>query len=422
MISEQLEELRVLFWSRTARQTVLLFSGQLLNVAIGIAVAALNTRWLSVDEFGAFNVISAAVLFVAWFFDFGIYHAGSRLVATAKDASEERKVAGGLTVLSAVLGVSLTVTIALLSFIVDGILKSRIGGMLLVLSPLAAIFPMQLMVTMVLRGNNSIERLALYAFLPRAAYLVLIVVAWNLFGYSVGMAFGLNLASILLVTICFVVLLKCDFYEIRATLALIRRETKEYGLKIYYGTLVDNLTNGTDKLLISSLVGTIPVGLYSAAVMLTNPISLFSRSLATSVFKGFTAVDRIPLRDIVLNLGWLIGASSVLLLGSSLFIRLVFTERYIGIGSLLPILALAAIFSGTNQLYHVFFMAHRRGAVVRNISIVSSLVFVIGNVLFISSFGLQGAAWAAVLAYGVNLLMNLYYYYRGRGLAVTETA
>ncbi|MGC9091656.1 MAG: oligosaccharide flippase family protein [Bacteroidota bacterium] len=410
MIGEQIEELRVMFWSRTARQALILFAGQILNVLLGVAVAALNTRWLSVRDFGTLNILSAVVLFIAWFFDFGVYHAGSRLVATVRSKVEERKLAGGLAFISLVLGIALTVLIAMVSLFIDGLLHMRIGGMLLLLSPLVAVFPFQLMVTMVLRGNNAIEKLSLYAFGPRLLYLILMIIAWSLIGYSVTMAFGLNLLSLLLVTIGFLIFLKCNFHELSSTLKLIWRETKEYGLKIYYGTLVDNLTNGTDKILISYFVGATPVGLYSAAVMLTTPIALFSKSLATSVFKGFTAVDRIPFRDAMLNFVWLIGASAALLLGSGLLIKLIFTEKYLSIRSFLPLLVLASMFNGANQLYHVFFMAHRRGEIVRNISIISSLINVFGNVVLISLFGAIGAAWSMMATYCVNFLLNLYYY------------
>jgi O-antigen/teichoic acid export membrane protein len=143
---------------------------------------------------------------------------------------------------------------------------------------------------------------------------------------------------------------------------------------------------------------------------LTTPIALFSKSLATSVFKGFTAVDRIPFRDAMLNFVWLIGASAALLLGSGILIKLIFTEKYLSIRSFLPLLVLASMFNGANQLYHVFFMAHRRGEIVRNISIISSLINVFGNVVLISLFGVIGAAWSMMATYCVNFLLNLYYY------------
>jgi O-antigen/teichoic acid export membrane protein len=140
------------------------------------------------------------------------------------------------------------------------------------------------------------------------------------------------------------------------------------------------------------------------------PISLMSRSLATSVFKDFTTYERIPLKLNFVNFLWLVGAGMVLVLLSDFLIVKIFTGKYLDALTVVPLLTLATIFTGLNQLYHGFLMAHRQGQYVRNMSIASSSVNVIGNVVLIQEFGLKGAALSAVLTYVLNYVMNLYYY------------
>ena len=98
-----------------------------------------------------------------------------------------------------------------------------------------------------------------------------------------------------------------------------------------------------------------------------------------------------------------------MLLGDVL-IEGIFTSKYLDAMAVVPLLTVSAIFAGMNQLYHSFLMAHRQGQYVRNMSIASSSVNVIGNLVLIQQFGLKGAAFYAVLTYVLNYVMNLYYY------------
>jgi Na+-driven multidrug efflux pump len=87
-----------------------------------------------------------------------------------------------------------------------------------------------------------------------------------------------------------------------------------------------------------------------------------------------------------------------------------------------PYLTIAAVFTGLNQLYHSFLMAHRQGQFVRNMSIASSSLNVIGNVVLIYRFGVIGAALSAILTYALNYVMNLYYYQKTVNALMTVQA
>jgi Na+-driven multidrug efflux pump len=67
-------------------------------------------------------------------------------------------------------------------------------------------------------------------------------------------------------------------------------------------------------------------------------------------------------------------------------------------------------------------MAHRQGQYVRNMSIASSSLNVIGNVILIYKFGVIGAAVSAILTYALNYVMNLYYYQKTVNALMTVQA
>ena len=395
---------------KAARQTAVLFSAQVINVLLGVAVTSQNARALSVEEYGVFSFVLVVIIFVAWFFDFGLFAAGSRIVALAKEKYEERKIIGTLIVLCFVLGIGLSLFLLILSFFIDSLFHSNIAGLLLALSPLVAVFPFQTMFVAVLRGSNDISKLASYTILPRLLYLGAIFVAMKVSGLTLSLTLLLNVTTLIAATVLIAIAARPIFRGWRDQVGKILSETKQYGLHIYSGTLVDNLTFGSDKLLITYFLGTVAVGFYSVAQTLTMPISLLSRSLATSVFKDFTVNDRIPLKLNFMNFLWLLGAGTGLVLLGDVLIEGIFTSKYLNAMAVVPLLTVSAIFTGLNQLYHSFLMAHRQGQYVRNMSIASSSVNVIGNVVLIQQFGLKGAAFSAVLTYVLNYVMNLYYY------------
>ena len=398
------------FVNKATRQTLVLFFAQIINALLGVAVTGVNARVLSVEEYGLFSFALVLILFVAWFFDFGLFSAGSRIVALARDKIEERKIIGTLLVLCFLLGLGFSLALLVLSFFVDSLFSSDIGTLLFALSPIVAVFPFQTMFVGVLRGSNEIGKLATYTVLPRLLYLGSLLAVSSLSSLTLSVTLVLNVTTLILATILLGIASRPILRGWRERLGLILTETKQYGLQIYSGTIVDNLTFGSDKILISYFLGTVAVGFFSVAQTLTMPISLMSRSLAMSVFKDFTNYDRIPLKFNLLNFLWLVGAGTVLILMGEFLLVSIFTSKYFSALAIVPLLTLAAVFTGLNQLYHSFLMAHRRGQYVRNMSIASSSVNVLGNLILIYKFGLMGAAISAVLTYVLNYVMNLYYY------------
>jgi stage V sporulation protein B len=407
---------------KVARQTVSLFLAQTVNVLLGVAVTALNARALSVEEYGAFSFALVVIIFVAWFFDFGLFAAGSRIVALAREKTEEKRIIGTLIVLSLVLGISFSAVLVLVSFFVDSLFRSNIGVVLLALSPLVAVFPFQAMFVSTLRGGNEIGKLATYTILPRLLYLGAILVALKMSALTLSMTLTLNIGTLAVATIIIAAVSRPIFRGWKENVRRILVETRQYGLHVYSGTIVDNLTFGSDKLLISYFLGTVAVGFYSVAQTLTMPISLMSRSLATSVFKDFTLYDRIPVKLNLANLLWLLMAGAAILFLGEFLIKKIFTDKYLSALEVVPYLTVSAVFTGLNQLYHSFLMAHRKGQYVRNMSIASSSLNVIGNVVLIYKFGVIGAALSAILTYVLNYAMNLYYYQKTVNALMTVQA
>jgi O-antigen/teichoic acid export membrane protein len=407
--------------SKTARQAVLLFGAQVLNVLLGILVNAANTRLLTVEEFGIFSFVTATILFISLFFDFGVFTSGSRLVALASRRQDERECIGALFVITLIIGTGLSLVIFVASFFIDALFPTKIGNLLLMLSPLVAVFPFQTLLVFIFRGNNQIGRLALYTFLPRVVYIAAILVVWHFFAFTLVVSLYLNVLTLVIATSIVMVVLKPSLRDLRTRIQLVLKETREYGSNVYIGALADVFTRGTDKLLISYFIGAIPVGYYSIASMLASPISMVSVSLAMSVFKDLTVKEKISNKMVAANFVVLFLSGAGLILLGKHIITYVFSEKYLAALPLIPVLTLSALFNGMSQLYNVFFAAHRLGSYLRNTSIVTSSCNVIGNIILIGKLGMLGAALSSVLTFFLTYIMNLYYYRKATTFSTVST-
>jgi len=405
--------LRSLFQNITARQSGVLFVAQLVNAILGLGITIANTRLLSVDDFGIFSFVTSTILFIGWFFDFGLFSAGSRLMAVIPESPErgdERKLAGAMVVLTGGVSIVFGLCIVLVSLFIDRFFTSHIGGYLLLLAPLIMVFPFQGMLTLLFRGSNEIGKLAIHTILPRLLYCCVVGMVVITGRFSLLLSLVLYFGALTLAMIAVAVATKPDFADVFVRVRHIMKETREYGIYIYSGTIVDNLTTGSDKLLISYVLGATSVGYYSVAQTIVLPISMFARAIGISIFKRFASLERIPRNIFIANSIWILGIAGIVVIGNQWIIRSVFSEKYNAVRDIIPILVFGMIFNGWNQIYHSYFSARRLGKYMRNISITTSTLNVAADIVLIPLIGLMGAALADMMTSVLDYGLNRYYY------------
>ncbi len=412
--------LRSLLQNRTARQSGVLFVAQVVNALLGLGITIANTRLLSVDDFGIFSFVTSTALFVGWFFDFGLFSAGSRLMAVMPESpgrANERKLAGAMVVLTSGISIVFGLCIVLVSLFVDNIFTSHIGGYLLILSPMMALFPFQGMLTLMFRGSNEIGKLAIHTILPRLLYFSVVGAVVLTGQLSILLSLVLYFGTLAVALLIVIAATRPEFTDVFGRIRHVAKETREYGIHIYSGTIVDNLTTGSDKLLISYILGATSVGYYSVAQTIVLPISMLARAIGTSMFKRFTSLEKIPRKIFVFNTLWILVLTGAVLIGNQWIIRFVFSEKYDTVRTIIPVLACGMVFNGWNQIYHSYFSARRLGKYMRNISISTSALNVVADVILIPLMGLMGAAIADLITCVMDYGLNRYYYrqYRRSG-------
>ena len=74
------------------------------------------------------------------------------------------------------------------------------------------------------------------------------------------------------------------------------------------------------------------------------------------------------------------------------------------------ILTLAYAVNALSVPYTMYFKAQKRGREIRNITLASQIVFLTANVGLIPLLGITGAAWSALLAFGLDFTLYLIAY------------
>ncbi len=396
--------------TKTAKQTGILYGSQILAMAFGFIVIPILTRILGPEKYGILVFILTVISFMALFFEFGFFSTGARLLAVSKDKRKDQDLIGALTIITIVISLSFFLVLYVFSFFIDSIFHTSTGNILRLISILAAILPFQYMFQQICQGANEIKKMAAANIIPKLWYLFGLLAVISFFKLDIFLVLVLDLTGIIF-TVCLVIYsLKPKFNNLRENFRLIWKETKEYGIHVYSGRIVDVSTYQLDKIFISYFVNTLWVGFYNLAVILTTPMVLLSQAFSMSLFKGFADRNRIPRKVIFFNFLWLITCVIGLISLSRFIIVILFSNEYLLAVPLILPLALAGFFQGMYQPYNMFLKAHRKGEWLKKMSFVMGGVNFLGNIILIPLWGAIGAAIASIMGTFIYFLLCIFYY------------
>jgi O-antigen/teichoic acid export membrane protein len=406
--------------SELGRKTTLYFSAILINTVLGIVVYVMLTRAMDVISFGTYSFVIALFLFSGMFFDFGIAPAGMRLMALLRENEDPSRRIGALLLLSLGIGLLFAIILAAASYAVDAVFQKNVGGILLVASPLALVFPLQEMILSISQGSSRMKLMSVFLVLPRVLLIAILAALILSSTVDTRTAVLATLAASGIAIIVTAGYLRPVFSHLGDEISLIYREVREFGREVYLGRVVDGMTTGLDKMLLSYFHGMAPVGFYSIAMTMSTPISMFSKSVSQSAYKRFVTDDGIARRLLLINVLWCTVGALLLFAACQVLIPMFFTDRYDESLVVLPWLLAGFALAGLNHPYHAFLAARRQGRAIRIMSVTTSGVNIVLNVALIPLLGMIGAALAFAATYGVNILMNLHFYRRFRLTAAAD--
>jgi O-antigen/teichoic acid export membrane protein len=354
-------------------------------------------------------------MYVALFFDFGIFSPAARLVAIT-DAPEKQEVAGAAVIAYLPIGVAFSAVVFGLSFGVDSIFNAAPGHALRVAALPAIALPF---IPILQALAQALHRL----HVASAGIVVsqLLIVAFFAFAVAIdtlSASTGLALRSVaqLLTMLAATLWLRPVFRRARFWISLMLGHARQWGVQAFLGRILSIGTYNMDVLMLGIWANSRSVGFYALAASLATASGLPVAAMGPALFAQMARAAVIARRWLVIAA--LVGSVSAILATvlAEPIIRIFFSARYTPAASLVLPLALAQFIRGITGIFNSFMNAHGRGRDLRNTGIILTVSNLILNFLLIPPFGASGAAWASLLALVVNLVGYVRYYLRSYSL------
>jgi len=381
------------------RKTFFLYSAMLFNVLLGYVITKLNTEYLTLTEFGMYNLFINTILFIGVFFSLGLFESTSRRIAVEPDKERSRELFGTSLVITLLLGFALNLLILALSFFFDTIFEVNIGFLLVMLWPLAFGILLQNMLHITLRGFNFTGLLSLLTMAPRFCYLLALIALIIGSIYTLYNALLSYLIAILFITLMISALVRPRFSQMGRGYRALLNEIKNFGFHLYFANIFSSISLHADKLILAYFLDARQLAYYSLAYTLTAPLQYFSHALTTSAYKNFAHYQRIPKRHLAINALVAFSGAVVLVFHSEFIIIHLFSREFAPSIPVFMILTIAFAVSALSVPYTMFFKAQGRGKDVRNITITVQIILLLMNIILVPRIGIVGAAIAALTSY-----------------------
>lgn len=408
---EYLRQHRNLLWQGST-----LFGAKMGVIGLGVLIKAIQTRALSPELYGYYAFFATLTAFTALFFRFGYFTSLKVLLANNKVKEKEQEFFGLGLIAGLLIGLAYAVFLFVISFGIDPLFGVELGGTLRSLAPLCLVFPMQHLLQDLTIGSNQVNKLAGYDVSAKALFLLPLASLFWWDAVTLTNVLWLNLSTAVLAMSVVFWLLKPRFTRLSRRFKELRFKQRNYGIHYYTGNLANQSTFKLDELLISYYINTTQLGFYSLANFICSPMVFLSQAFTNALFKEFAHRDHLPFKLLLFNALWLITALVGLVFLSDWLVRLFFGPEYQIVAHYVMFLAVAHLFQGLYQPF-AFLSAKSWGKAVRNVSILESVINVVGSIVLIIMFGIYGALITSIVAKLTHFL-GLWYYYRQYRLQV----
>ncbi len=392
--------------------TLFFYAAMVLNIFLGWIIARLNTDYLEVPVYGQLAFFTTIILFGRTLFDFGFFEASSRLMAIEKDKAVRSRLLGASFLWAIFFALLSVVILYLLGEFIDSIFEVKVGFLCQKFAYGLGLYVLLAYVSRIMRGLGHIKILALLSIAPRIIYSLLLILIIFVAEFTLTSTLEMMFWGILLTLLAAWIYLKPSLKYLAEQSKRIKTEVKAYGRHIYVSIIWGELLIHADKFLVSYFLDSQSLAFYALAFTLAIPLSLFSTSLATSLFNKFASVEFISPKIIRANFIFVISSVIIFLLIRKHLIYYLFSEQYEPAIELLLPLGIAFGLSGLSRPFTMFLMANRHGKIVRNISVLIPTIKIGLSILIIPIYGVYGVAWVTTIVYGLDLILFVFSYLR----------
>tara|TARA_B110000438_G_C15775142_1_gene633709 strand:- start:37 stop:1287 length:1251 start_codon:yes stop_codon:yes gene_type:complete len=407
LLSKSFKDL--LFHKKEVGNTAILFSTQILVLIIGLGIKTIQVRALSPKEYGLLALFGTITTVLVVFFHYASFSSLKVILANNKDKQKEKEFVGLGIQIAGVLGVLFSTVLFLFSFFIDDLLDVEIGNLVKVLAPFCFILPFQFFISEIAIGANKLKSLSLFHLFSRLLFIVSLFVLWKGNHLNIQLIIILNLLSWFVSTVITLGSFRPTFSNRNENIKLVKEKNKSFGLSYYFGAIVNQSTYKLDEIFITYFVNITQLGFYTLASIICSPMTFLSRAFVNSIFKKLALKDRIPIRVFVYNTLWLILCVLFLYFSADFIVSTLFGSDYLKVSSYILPLSVAFLFQGMYAPFS-FLAVKSKGKELRNVAYLEASVNVIGNIILVPIYLVEGAIYASIFSRFIHFI-GLWYYY-----------
>ena len=407
LLSKSFKDL--LFHKKEVGNTAILFSTQILVLIIGLGIKTIQVRALSPKEYGLLALFGTITTVLVLFFHYASFSSLKVILANNKDKQKEKEFVGLGIQIAGVLGVLFSTVVFLFSFFIDDLLDVEISYLLRVLAPFCFILPFQFFISEIAIGANKLKSLSLFHLFSRLLFISSLFILWKGNHLNIQLIIILNLLAWLVSTVVILISFKPIFSNRRENIKLVKEKNRSFGFSYYFGAIINQSTYKLDEIFITYFVNITQLGFYTLASIICSPMTFLSRAFVNSIFKKLALKDRIPMRVFVYNTLWLAFCVLFLYISADFIVNTLFGEDYLKVSSYILPLSIAFLFQGMYAPFS-FLAIKSKGKELRNVAYLEASVNVIGNVILVPIYLVEGAIYASIFSRFTHFI-GLWYYY-----------
>lgn len=398
------------------QQILLLYSVNIISIPIGIITSTIITRFLGSNGYGNFIFLTNIFNFCIIIFSFGFFDAGSRALVLNDDKKIAKEYYG--TELIILFGIFLFMAFSLFIYaLVDNnITEKGLSEIFFYLIPFSWVFILTKYFETLLQADNKIKLLASTRLYPKLGFLISsIAIFYYCFNYDGNKLILIWIFYILTYILNFIIVInkiKVSFQNIKTRFHEIWNLVKSYGFNIYFGRIFAVGLNALTGVLISYYSNSnVGVGFFGLAVTFSTPLNLIPNVIATTHYKDFSRMNKIPRNIFIYTIFLSVLALITIWIAVGPFIKYFYSEEFLPVINLNFIVSIGVIFHGLADFINRFLGAHGKGRALRDSSILIGILLMILNLTLIPKFGATGAAYTKISS-GVFYFALMIIYYK----------
>ena len=391
-------------------QVIYLYASTFLGSLLGFLTSIINTNFLSEADYGDVRYVQNLISLFSWILLFGYFLSGNRLLAVSRDECYSRRVRGAMIVVLAICTLMLMgMTVALGLFHVDSL---SVRHLFIVSIPVCFYPLLTNYINTTAQGDNYIGRLAISRVLPALLYVPIAYGVYSHYGATSSLVTLLQWGIYCIVLVIVVASTGPSFKNLGPIFSALQSENKEYGIHLYYGSLAMVATSYLAGVTLGIFNDdNVNVGYYTLALTLTTPLSYLPGIIGTAYFRRFVTESRIPGKVFRGTLLLTLLSCICFVLFVRVFVELFYPASYAMVSGYASWLAISFSIHGIGDMFNRFLGSHGIGRPIRNSSYVCGVIKVVGFVVLVWLWDIEGAIITHVMS-SCAYCLGLYYYYR----------